>query len=69
MIEGAYARASRSHVFESLSEIQRAQVESLGLLRPGGSPFRFAFAAKQRHTLAKSRAVTARLFQALSASN
>jgi hypothetical protein len=39
MIEGEYDRASRPRVFESLSEIHRAQVESLGLLYPGGSPF------------------------------
>ena len=39
MIEGEYERASHPHVFESLSEIHRAQVESLGLLRPEGTPF------------------------------
>lgn len=39
MIEGEYERASHPRVFESLTEIHRAQVESLGLLRPGGTPF------------------------------
>jgi len=39
MIEKEYDRATRPRVFESLSEIHRAQVESLDLLRPGGSPF------------------------------
>ncbi len=39
MIEGEYERASHLRVFESLTEIHRAQVESLGLLRPGGSAF------------------------------
>ena len=39
MIEGDYDRAGHPGVFESLSEIHRAQVESLGLLRPEGSPF------------------------------
>lgn len=39
MIEGEYERASHPRVFESLTEIHRAQVDSLGLLRPGGTPF------------------------------
>ncbi len=39
MIEGEYDRVSYPRVFESLSEIHRAQVESLALLRPDGSPY------------------------------
>lgn len=39
VIEGEYERTSHPRVFESLAEIHRAQVESLGLLRPGGSAF------------------------------
>ncbi len=39
MIEGEYERTAHPRVFESLTEIHRAQVESLALLRPEGSPF------------------------------
>ena len=39
MIEEEYERAKYPRVFESLAEIHRAQVESLALLRPEGSPF------------------------------
>ncbi len=39
VIEGEFERMSRPQVFESLTEIHRAQVESLALLRPGASPF------------------------------
>lgn len=39
MIEGEYERTSHPRVFESLSEIHRAQVESLALLHPEGSPY------------------------------
>lgn len=39
MIESQYHRARHPGVFESLRAIHAAQVESLGLLRPGASPF------------------------------
>ena len=39
MIEGEYERTNHPRVFESLTEIHRAQVESLALLRPEGSPY------------------------------